>query len=248
MILHTLMQSLCWILSHLGAGYPHWPLCRVPGLGAETRFSADCARDASLEHGHCKPRWLCWGHWSACTAPPSTHTPSSLPGWFLSSSLCVFCSPHPAALAGAANLVCRCWDPAGAGTAAGTASQTAQLQILSPPALLPSPATWSLRVFYCLWGFFSFFFLIGRKPKPVLCKPDSPGAAQLCDRSQREEQTHHAGQAISVRLAAMKTDSQAVKAGDRGDSNCCWPGRTPISLLHWQIPQRNTAHKPSIHV
>lgn len=53
MILHTLMQSLCWILSHLGAGYPHWPLCRVPGLGAETQFSADCARDASLEHGHC---------------------------------------------------------------------------------------------------------------------------------------------------------------------------------------------------
>lgn len=97
-------------------------------------------------------------------------------------------------------------------------------------------------------GGFFLFFLIGRKPKPVLCKPDSPGAAQLCDRSQREEQTHHAGQAISVRLAAMKTDSQAVKAGDGGDSNCCWPGRTPISLLHWQIPQRNTAHKPSIHV
>ena len=42
--------------------------------------------------------------------------------------------------------------PPGLCTAAGKSSQTAQLQISSPPALLPSPATWSLSFFRCLWG------------------------------------------------------------------------------------------------
>lgn len=236
MILPNLIQSLCWAPWATWELDIHINLCARP-QGSELGLGS---HDASLENGHCKLQRLCWGHWSA-TALPSTPISSSLPGWFLSSSLCVFCCPPPTALAGASNLVCRCWGPAGAGTAAATASQTAQLEIASPPALLPPPDTWSLRLFF-------FFFLIHRKPKPMLWQPDPPGAAPLCDRSQGEEQTHQAGQAISMPLAEMNTDSQAVKAGGRGDSNCCWPGRTPISLLHWQIPQRSTAQKPSIHI
>lgn len=156
MILPNLIQSLCWASWATWELDIHINLCARP-QGSELGLGS---HDASLENGHCKLQRLCWGHWSA-TALPSTPISSSLPGWFLSSSLCVFCCPPPTALAGASNLVCRCWGPAGAGTAAATASQTAQLEISSPPALLPPPDTWSLRLFLLFVGIFFFFLFTG---------------------------------------------------------------------------------------
>lgn len=152
---------------------------------------ANCKHVARLEHAHheplagCKLWWLCWGHWNA-TALPSTYSHSFLFPWLAFQLFAVpfiFCFPP---------LCYACWwsqpgvqvllVPLGLCTAAGKSSQTARLQISSPPALLPSPATWSLSFFCCLWG---LVFLLAGDPlsKTVLGKPDSPVTVQLCYRS-----------------------------------------------------------------
>lgn len=94
-----------------------------------------------------------------------------------SASLC------SAACAGEASLVLLV--PLGLCIAAGKSSQTAQLQISSPPALLSSPATWSFGfvvvvvcVIFCLVG-----LVLNPLSKTVLGQPDSPVTAQLCYRS-----------------------------------------------------------------
>lgn len=91
-------------------------------------------------------------------------------------------SLRSAACAGEASLVLLV--PLGLCTAAGKSSQTAQLQISSPPALLSSPATWSFGfvvvvcVIFCLVG-----LVLNPLSKTVLGQPDSPVTAQLCYRS-----------------------------------------------------------------